>query len=594
MALSTPSESPAVVVKEIDLTGGVPNVQSTTGATVIQSTWGPVDERTLVSNEADLVERFGAPNTTTTFSFHRANMFLKYSSKMQIVRIIDDSATNATALTRQTGTAFSNSLAFKEVVKNEANFNAQLAALDSDNHTFVAKYPGTLGNSLQVQICPASDSATGSPFNSWAYKADFDAAPKTSNAAAKKNNKNDEIHIAVIDKNGAFTGTKGSVLERFAFLSIARGAKDDAGSTIFAKDVVNDASQYVWLVGLDSDFQLRSGRRGFDQAFNDSGGDYELLAPAVKIFNFDSGRDASSLSQADVIAGYDLFDDKDQVEIDFLIAPGETTRLRQTAAVNHLVSIAQGKRKDCVVVAGPARQDIVNQTSTSTIVSNIVDTADTFTKSSYLVMDGNYLKVFDKFNDQFIEIPAASSTAGIMAATDLNRAPWFSPAGSRRGQYLGITSIAFSPTKAQRDTLYKAGVNPIANIPGAGVILFGDKTKLARPSAFDRINVRRLFLVLERAISRAAEQVLFEFNDEFTRAEFVNIVEPVLREVKGRRGITDFRVVADETNNTPEVIDRNEFIASIFIKPARSINFITLNFVAVRTGVDFEEVVGTV
>ena len=196
-----------------------------------------------------------------------------------------------------------------------------------------------------------------------------------------------------------------------------------------------------------------------------------------------------------------MFDDKDQVEIDFLIAPGETTRLRQTAAVNHLVGIAQGKRKDCVVVAGPARQDIVNQTSTSTIVTNIVDTADTFTKSSYLVMDGNYLKVFDKFNDQFIEIPAASSTAGIMAATDLNRAPWFSPAGSRRGQYLGITSIAFSPTKAQRDTLYKAGVNPIANIPGAGVILFGDKTKLARPSAFDRINVRRLFLVLERAIS---------------------------------------------------------------------------------------------
>jgi len=209
-------------------------------------------------------------------------------------------------------------------------------------------------------------------------------------------------------------------------------------------------------------------------------------------------------------------------------------------------------------------------------------------------MDGNFIKVFDKFNDQFINIPAASSTAGIMAATDLNRAPWFSPAGSRRGQYFGITSLLFSPTKPQRDTLYKAGVNPIANIPGAGVILFGDKTKLARPSAFDRINVRRLFLVLERAIARAAEQVLFEFNDEFTRAEFVNIVEPVLREVKGRRGITDFRVVADETNNTPAVIDRNEFVASIFIKPARSINFVTLNFVAVRTGVDFEEVVGTV
>ena len=270
---------------------------------------------------------------------------------------------------------------------------------------------------------------------------------------------------------------------------------------------------------------------------------------------------------------------KIKLKLTFLIAPRSgTSRSANTTIVNDLVATAQSLRKDCVVVASPAQSDIVNVNSTSDIVANIVATSDTFTKSSYLVNDGNYLKVYDKYNDQYIEIPAASSTAGIMAATDLNRAPWFSPAGSRRGQYLGITSISFTPTKPQRDTLYKAGVNPIANIPGAGVILFGDKTKLARPSAFDRINVRRLFLVLERAIGRAAEQVLFEFNDEFTRAEFVNIVEPVLREVKGRRGITDFRVVADATNNTPAVIDRNEFIASIFIKPARSINYVTLKF----------------
>ena len=259
-----------------------------------------------------------------------------------------------------------------------------------------------------------------------------------------------------------------------------------------------------------------------------------------------------------------------------------------------MISIAQNTRKDCVVVASPARSDVVGLTDAATITSNIVTTANGITKSSYLVMDGNYLKVYDKFKDQFVEIPAASSTAGIMAATDRNAAPWFSPAGGRRGQYLGVTGINYSPTKAQRDTLYKAGVNPVANIPGQGLVLFGDKTGLGRPSAFDRINVRRLFLVLERAISRAAENVLFEFNDEFTRAEFVNIVEPVLREVKGRRGITDFRVVCDESNNTAAVIDRNEFIASIFIKPARSINFITLNFVAVRTGVEFEEVTGIV
>ena len=398
--------------------------------------------------------------------------------------------------------------------------------------------------------------------------------------------------MAVIDKTGGFTGTQGTVLERYAFTSLGSNAKNDDGTTNFVKDILNENSKYVWLVDFDSD--LRGAGAGTSI---DSGDNFTKTTGTTNTdidYNFSQGVDVATLTTSNILAGYDLFEDKDQVEIDFLIAPDMTSRADQTTIVNDLVTTAQSLRKDCVVTTSPARSDVVNVTSSSDIITNIVATADTFTKSSYLVMDGNYLKVYDKFNDQFIEIGAASSTAGIMAATDLNRAPWFSPAGSRRGQYLGITSISFTPTKPQRDTLYKAGVNPIANIPGAGVILFGDKTKLARPSAFDRINVRRLFLVLERAIARAAEQVLFEFNDEFTRAEFVNIVEPVLREVKGRRGITDFRVVADATNNTPAVIDRNEFIASIFIKPARSINFVTLNFVAVRTGVDFEEVVGTV
>ena len=602
MALSTPSESPAVVVKEIDLTGGVPNVQSTTGAYVINSRWGTVDERVLVANEEELVNKFAAPNTTTTNSFHEANMFLKYSSKLQVVRAIDGTAKNATSTTRQTGLITPASL--QEVVKNETSFNSQLSALDSDKHTFVAKYPGALGNSLQVQMCPVStgDSAF---LDNGTFVNEFDAPPGTSNFATKKNASNDEVHVLITDKNGEFTGTKGTVLERYAFLSVGTNAKDDAGSNIFVKDVINETSQYVWMVGFDSDMAHATGGKAGAGTTIDSGDNFQRITGSAAVlkteidFDFDSGVDAGTLSTGNLlgttnVSGYGLFEDKDQVEIDFIIAPGMATTSDTTTVVNALVTTAQNTRKDCVVVTSPARDDVVNQTNSSSIVTNIVATADTLTKSSYLVMDGNFLKVYDKFNDQLIEIPAASSTAGIMAATDLNRASWFSPAGSRRGQYLGITSIPFSPTKGQRDTLYKAQVNPIANIPGAGVILFGDKTKLARPSAFDRINVRRLFLTLERAIARAAEQVLFEFNDEFTRAEFVNIVEPVLREVKGRRGITDFKVVADETNNTPAVIDRNEFIASIFIKPARSINFITLNFVAVRTGVDFEEVVGTV
>jgi len=602
MALSTPSESPAVVVKEIDLTGGVPNVQSTTGAYVINSRWGTVDERVLVANEEELVNKFAAPNTSTTNSFHEANMFLKYSSKLQVVRAIDGTAKNATSTTRQTGLITPASL--QEVVKNQTSFNSQLSALDSDKHTFVAKYPGILGNSLQVQMCPVStgDSAF---LDNGTFVNEFDAPPGTSNFATKKTATNDEVHVLITDKNGEFTGTKGSVLERYAFLSVGTNAKDDAGANIYVKDVINETSQYVWMVGFDSNMAHATGGKAGAGTTIDSGDNFQRVTGSAAVlkteidFNFDSGVDAGTLSTGNLlgttnVSGYGLFEDKDQVEIDFIIAPGMTTTSDTTTVVNSLVATAQSTRKDCVVVTSPARDDVVNQTNSSSIVTNIVATADTLTKSSYLVMDGNFLKIYDKFNDQLIEIPAASSTAGIMAATDLNRAAWFSPAGSRRGQYLGITSIPFSATKGQRDTLYKAQVNPIANIPGAGVILFGDKTKLARPSAFDRINVRRLFLILERAIARAAEQVLFEFNDEFTRAEFVNIVEPVLREVKGRRGITDFKVVADATNNTPAVIDRNEFIASIFIKPARSINFITLNFVAVRTGVDFKEVVGTV
>jgi phage tail sheath protein FI len=314
-------------------------------------------------------------------------------------------------------------------------------------------------------------------------------------------------------------------------------------------------------------------------------------SPQVESFSLVNGVASGALGAAEVATGFDLFEDVDTITVDFLIAPGMSSNADQATVVNDLVSIASSTRKDCVVNASPSRTAIVNS---STPTTDAVASADLFTRSSYLIVDNNYLKVYDKYNDKYIFIPAASSTAGLCAAADRDAAPWFSPAGQRRGAYLGITSTSYAPTKANRDVLYKAGLNPVGNIPGQGILLFGDKTFLARPSAFDRINVRRLFLAIERAIAIAARNVMFEFNDEFTRAEFVNLVEPFLREIQGRRGITDFRVVCDETNNTAAVIDRNEFITNIFIKPARSINFVTLNFVAVRTGVEFEEVVGTV
>ena len=587
MALFTPSESPAVVVKEIDLTGGVPNVQTSTGAIVGNFRWGPAEERRLISNEAQLIDEFATPSTASSVSWHTAAYFLKYSNKMQTVRVIDTNAKNATATTGQSS-GYGAGGYTPPAVKNKADFDAQLSALDSDQHAFVARYAGALGNSLKISICPPS--VNDSAFDNWVHKGKFDGAPGTSAYDSARDAVNTEIHLAVVDANGTLSGTKGAVLETYPYVSVARNSFNADGTTNYVKEVINERSEYVFLIDFDSDFR-NSGNAGTDLTPGTAKTFLGTDNDAVVEFSFDSGVDVSSLTASDLQTGYDLFNDKDTVEIDFLIAPGMVNSTDQTTMVNDLVATAIA-RKDCVVTASPARDDVINVTNESTATTNITSTVAGFTKSSYLIIDGNYLKVYDKFNDQYIEIPACSSTAGIMAETDRTAAPWFSPAGARRGQYLGVTSIGYNPGKTNRDTLYKAAVNPVVNIAGRGVTLFGDKTALGRPSAFDRINVRRLFLVLERAIGRAAESVLFEFNDEFTRAEFVNIIEPVLREVKGRRGITDFRIVADESVNTPAVIDRNEFIANIFIKPARSINYITLNFVAVRTGVEFSEVTG--
>ena len=575
MAFSVPSESPAIIVKEVDLSGYVPNVQSTTGAYVGNFRWGPVEEATLVSTEAGLVSLFGAPSTDEATDFISAAYFLKYSSSLQIVRAVDASAVNA----------YDASAASAPLVKNLQNFTNQDATLADSDHTFIARYPGELGNSISVSVCPYS--ATNSTFDNWTYTGSFDAAPNTSDFAASVSATHDEVHVAVIDRLGVFSGTRGTVLETFSYVSLGSNAKTSNGTSNYIKDVVNNGSRYIWMSGFGTNkFNDAAGTAADTNV--DFGDDNNYSAAALDV-TLAAGVNSGTLGTSEVLAGFDHFEDKDTIQVDFLIAPGMAARIDQTTIVNDLITTAQSLRKDCIVISSPARSDIINN---SAPVTSTVATVNTFTNSSYLVVDNNYIKVYDKYNDRYVYIPAASSTAGIMAATDLNAAPWYSPAGARRGQYIGITALSYSPTKAERDTLYKAGVNPIANLPGQGVLLFGDKTKLNRPSAFDRINVRRLFIVLERAIALAARNTMFEFNDEFTRAEFVSIVEPFLREVQGRRGITDFRVVCDETNNPGSVIDRNEFVANIFIKPARSINYITLNFVAVRTGVDFEEIAG--
>jgi hypothetical protein len=583
MAVFSPSESPAITVKEVDLSGYVPNVTSTTGAIVGDFRWGPAKKATLIDTEAKLAETFGSPTSTNAVDFLSAAQFLRYSSAMYVVREYTSAAKNATSST----SVVTN-------VDNKDHWDEVSTAYGADSGetnvgAWIARYPGALGNSLKVEICPAGSDSSGTFFSVWGQKSSFDAAPGTSSYASARNGTNDECHVVVIDEDGEISGTVGTVIERFAFVSLASDAKTSDGSSNYVYDVINNSSEYIWLAMFDGDLSTLT--NAGSALTPGAAKTYAGSATGVISKSLTGGVNSGSLTTSQVATGFDKFEDTDTIQVDFLIAPGMGAAADQRTVVNDLVGIAGTTRKDCVVVTSPDRAAIVNN---STPVDAAVTTASGFTTSSYLIVDNNYLKVYDKYNDQYVFIPAASTTAGVMAATDANAAPWFSPAGQRRGQYFGITALSHSPTKGERDTLYKAGINPVANIPGRGILLFGDKTFLNRPSAFDRINVRRLFLVVERAIAQAARNVMFEFNDEFTRAEFTNIVEPFLREIQGRRGITDFKVVCDTTNNTAGVIDRNEFIANVFIKPARSINYVTLNFVAVRTGVDFEEVAGTV
>lgn len=587
MALYTASESPAVIVREVDLTNGVPNVPTSTGAIVGDFRWGPVETPVLINNEATLANVFGNPDQERSVDFHSASYYLRYSDDLYVVREITEVETPGAAADSDgeefASNAFDDALTLVNwpVIKNNDNFENQRAALSTAGHTFIAKWPGELGNSLTVSMCGADDS----DFDGWAYKTYFNGVPGTSEYADKKGATNDEVHVVVVDTNGEFTGTKNTILETFQFLSLASDAKKTDGGSNYVLETINRVSNYVWLASVPSAL----GTNSSTSATN--GKDFTDGATGVYTTSMSNGKNSGLLGTAQFTTGFDLLNDPNTYLVDFLIAPGLSAATDHKTVINYMVTIAENIRKDCIVVASPHRSAVVDD-PTAARENILTDLSSGLNRSSYLVMDSNYLKVYDKYNDTYIYIPAASSTAGLMAATDNNFAPWYSPAGTRRGRYFGVTQLAYNPNKQDRDELYKAGFNPIANIPGEGILLYGDKTHLARPSAFDRINVRRLFLVLERAIARAAQNILFEFNDEFTRAEFVNIVEPVLRNVQGRRGITDFKLVCDETNNTPDIIDTNQFIASLFIKPSRSINYITLNFVAVRTGVTFEEVVG--
>jgi len=438
--------------------------------------------------------------------------------------------------------------------------------------------------------------------------------PGTSQYAANRNSQSDEIHVVIVDDLGTVTGIQGNLLEKHVGLSKASDAISAINSPqkIWWKNYLAVYSNYVYAGDNPSD-ELNPNEpvvaTGFSTSFteytnseglwNQVAQDTTFSALGNVTYTLNGGKDYSgtggmTATLGDLFTAYNLFSNKDEIQVDYLImGPGLNNKFESQAKANHLISIANS-RKDCVAVISPHRADVIDITNTDTQTDNIIEFFSPLSSSSYAVFDSGYKYTYDRFNNRFRYIPCNPDVAGLMVRTSITAYPWFSPAGQQRGILNNAIKLAYNPNKAQRDQLYPQRINSIVNQPGTGVLLFGDKTALGYASAFDRINVRRLFLTLEQALQRSAQAQLFELNDEITRANFINIVEPYLRDVQAKRGLYGFLVVCDETNNTPDVIDNNEFRADIYLKPAKSINYVTLTFVAVRTGVSFEEVAGTV
>jgi phage tail sheath protein FI len=568
--------SPGVQFKEIDATNVVPAVSSSIGGFVGEFNWGPVNKITLVSSEDEMGSIFSTPTPANANHFLTAASFLKYGNALKVIRVVDSSAKNA-CTTESSAT----------LIENEDDYLG--STLTGDWH---ARCPGVLGNGLKVLVVSSSTAYATTPFAD--YKGLFEGAPATSDYAVSQDGAgvNDELHVVVVDEDGLISGVKGTVLETFGFLSQALDAKDVNGSSLYYKEVINRESQWIWF-GAGAAEHTRSGKTIAEVKLLASSSDPAIAAgqyqtSATVLVDSLSGGVDGTVAAAQVTAGLELFQDVDTVDVSLLFAIPDADGADVIG--EKLISVCEA-RKDCMAFISPPVADTKGIAS-ATAVTNVLAYKDSLTSSSYATLDGGAVYVYNKYHDQYEWIGASGLVAGLAVNTDQVADAWFSPAGVNRGQLRGITKLAYNPTAAQRDSLYVGKVNPIVSLPGQGTVLFGDKTLASRASAFDRINVRRLFIVLEKAISTAAKAQLFEFNDEFTRAQFRNLVEPFMRDVKGRRGVTDFKVVCDETNNNSAVVDGNRFVADIYVKPTRSINFITLNFVATRTGVEFSEVAG--
>lgn len=630
------SLSPSVEVKESDLTLIVPAVATSIGGFSGVFQWGPVEEVTIVDSEKTLADIFSVPDADTARDFLTAANFLSYSNHLKLVRVVGSTAKNA-----YSGGAVA------PLIKNYEDYLGKVSGLTTVN--WIAKYPGALGNSLKVSFADAgsfeawdyrslfgsavtvnktgattnadatvtvastanlvvgmSVTGTGIPAaakilsitNATTFELSANAtatgasvalvftsytgAPGTSSYVESKGGSNDEIHLVVIDEDGLWSGQAGTVLERYVGLSKSNVAKDFSGATSYYADVLNRNSRYVWFGGTHPTGGTNWGGAATVTFANLSAAVSVSLSGGVS----DNG---DTVTPANRIAGYTPFIRAEEVDVNFIIAPGLETQADQEVICDYIIENIANVRKDCVSFISPPMDAVVNNKGNE--LQAILNFRGVLNASSYAVLDSGWKMQYNRYNDQMVWVPLSADIAGLCAHTDQVADPWYSPAGFNRGFVKNVIKLAYNPgSKAERDTLYVNNVNPVTSMPGEGVVLFGDKTMQKKPSAFDRINVRRLFIVLEKAISTAAKYQLFEFNDTFTRNRFVGMTEPYLREVKGRRGVTDFRVVCDASNNTPEIIDSNGFVADIYIKPARSINFIQLNFIATPTGVSFEEI----
>lgn len=632
--------SPGVLVVEKDLTNIIPAVASSIGGFVGNFAWGPAEQPVTISTELELVKTFGKPNNVNFQSFFSAANFLAYSGNLVVVRQVGTVARNATA----DGTGL--------LIKNEDVWLDQYETGQGAVGLFAAKYAGALGNSLKVsmadagafrrnltgtiqtnvsgpnltavitgtdtlfttelvvgdilknaagvvvgQVLEITDNttltmtapaavaipSTAPAVAEWEYAEQFDFAPSTSDFSANLNGESDELHVVVVDEDGVITGTPNTILEKFAGLSKAFDSKTTQGANNYYRQALLGSQYIYWMDHPTTGLTVSGANWGIGSQNNS----FKTMVRPVTI-SLAGGVSEGSLTSGEIRAGYDKFSDAETVDVNLLIMGHHSL-----SDAKYVIENIAERRKDCVVFCSPSQASVVNNPGQEAADIIAERTNASFNvNSSYGFMDTGWKLQYDKYNDLNRWIPLNADVAGLCARTDLTNDPWWSPAGFSRGQIKNVIRLAYKPDAADRDNLFKRGINPVVSFPGEGTLLYGDKTLLAKPSAFDAINVRRLFIVLEKAIATAARQQLFEFNDSFTRAQFRSMVEPFLRDVQGRRGLTDFRVICDESNNTGEVIDSNNFVGDIYIKPPRAIRFITLNFIATRTGVSFEEITG--